>query len=141
VYDDVDEDILPDGTDRVGVEMPHVIPEALQGQGCLRGTWEMSSQGSGRQPVKLSRTQNLVCGDEKRSTNFVGIAALAYLFLLRAGHHEITPGHSWSIFQLQLTFQLRAMTNQVEHNVKVKMAKGRKAAYSFEFSRRGVYSE
>jgi hypothetical protein len=35
---------------------------------------------------------------------------------------------SWSIFQLQHVFQLRAMTNQVEHNVKVKMVKGRKVA-------------
>jgi hypothetical protein len=57
----------------------------------------------------------------------VGIAVLAYLFLLRAGHHEITPGYSWSSFQLQHAFQLRAMTTQVEHNVKVKMARGRKA--------------
>jgi hypothetical protein len=58
----------------------------------------------------------------------VGIAVLAYLFLLRAGHHEIVPGQSWSIFQLQHALQLRVMTNQVEHNVKVKMARGRKAA-------------
>ena len=72
--------------------------------------------------------QHQVSGDEKRSTNSVGVAVLAYLFLLRAGHHEITPGQSWSIFQLQHTLQLRAMTNQVEHNVKVKLAKGRKAA-------------
>jgi len=53
---------------------------------------------------------------------------LAYLFLLRACHHKIIPGQSWSIFQLQHALQLRAMTNQVEHNVKVKMAKGHKAA-------------
>jgi len=69
-----------------------------------------------------------VSGDEKRSMNAVGIAVLAYLFLLRAGHHEITPGQSWSIFQLQPTLQLRAMTNQVEHHIKVKLARGRKAA-------------
>ena len=82
--------------------------------------WELKSG--------LGLGQHQVSGDEKRSTNSVGIAVLAYLFLLRAGHHEITPGQSWSIFQLQHTFQLRAMTNQVEHNVKVKTAKGRKAA-------------
>ena len=58
----------------------------------------------------------------------MGVAVLAYLFLLRACHHEIILGQSWSIFQLQHAFQLRVMTNQVEHNVKVKMAKGRKAA-------------
>ncbi len=82
--------------------------------------WELKSG--------LGLGQHQVSGDQKRSTNSVGIAVLAYLFLLRACHHGITPGHSWSIFQLQHAFQLRAMTNQVEHNVKVKMAKGRKAA-------------
>jgi hypothetical protein len=76
----------------------------------------------------LGLGQHQVRGDEKRRPNSVGIAVLAYLLLLRAGHHEITPGHSWSIFQLQHTFQLRAITHQVEHNVKVKMARGRKAA-------------
>jgi hypothetical protein len=81
--------------------------------------WELKSG--------LGLGQHQVRGDEKQSTNSVGIAVLAYLFLLRAGHHEIPPGQSWSIFQLQHTFQLRAMTNQVEHNVKVRMAKGRKA--------------
>ncbi len=82
--------------------------------------WELKSG--------LGLGQHQVRGDEKRSTNSVGVAVLAYLFLLRACHHEIPPGQSWSIFQLQHAFQLRAMTNQVEHNVKVKMAKGRKAA-------------
>jgi hypothetical protein len=82
--------------------------------------WELKSG--------LGLGQHQVSGDQKRRTNSVGIAVLAYLFLLRACHHGITPGHSWSIFQLQHAFQLRAMTNQVEHNVKVKMAKGRKAA-------------
>jgi hypothetical protein len=69
-----------------------------------------------------------VSGDRQRSTNSVGTAVLAYLFLLRACRHEITPGQSWRIFQLQHAFQLRAMTNQAEHNVKVKLAKCRKAA-------------
>ena len=53
----------------------------------------------------------------------MGIAVLAYLFVLRACHHEIVPGKPWSIFQLQHALRLRAMTNQVEHKVKVKMAK------------------
>ncbi len=50
------------------------------------------------------------------------------LFVLRACHHEIVPGKPWSIFQLQHALRLRVMTNQVEHKVKVKMAKARKAA-------------
>jgi len=82
--------------------------------------WELKSG--------LGLGQHQVSGDEKRSMNSVGIAVLAYLFLLRAGHHEITPGQSWRIFQLQPTLQLRAMTNQVEHHIKVKLARGRKAA-------------
>ena len=82
--------------------------------------WELKSG--------LGLGQHQVSADMKRSTNSVGIAVLAYLFWLRAGHHEISPGQSWSLFQLQHTLQLRAITNQVEHNVKVKVAKGRKAA-------------
>lgn len=82
--------------------------------------WELKSG--------LGLGQHQVSGDQQRSTNSVGIAVLAYLFLLRACHHEIIPGQSWSIFQLQHALQLRAITNQVEHNVKAKMAKARKAA-------------
>jgi len=82
--------------------------------------WELKSG--------LGLGHHQVSGDQQRSTHSVGIAVLAYLFLLRACHHEITPGQSWSIFQLQHAFQLRVMTNQVEHKAKVKMAKCRKAA-------------
>jgi len=38
------------------------------------------------------------------------------------------PGTSWSIAQLQYAFRLRIMTNQVEHNVKTRLAKARKVA-------------
>ena len=69
-----------------------------------------------------------VSGDKNRSEKSIGIAVLAYLFVLRACHAEIVPGKPWSIFQLQHALRLRVMTNQVEHKVKVKMAKTRKAA-------------
>ena len=69
-----------------------------------------------------------VSGDTNRSEKSVGIAVLAYLFVLRVCHHEIVPGKPWSIFPLQHALRLRVMTNQVEHKVKVKMAKTRKAA-------------
>ena len=69
-----------------------------------------------------------VSGDRDRSEKSIGIAVLAYLFVLRVCHHEILPGQPWSIFQLQHTLRLRVMTNQVEHNIKAKMAKSRKAA-------------
>jgi hypothetical protein len=72
--------------------------------------------------------EHQVSGDQNRSEKSVGIAVLAYLFVLRVCHHEIIPGKPWSIFQLQHTLRLRVMTNQVEHQVKVKMGKSLKAA-------------
>jgi hypothetical protein len=72
--------------------------------------------------------EHQVSGDTTRSEQSVGIAVLAYLFVLRVYPHEIVLGKPWSIFQLQHALRLRVMTNQVEHHVKVKMAKTRKAA-------------
>ena len=69
-----------------------------------------------------------VSGDKDRSEKSIGIAVLAYLFVLRVCHHAIVPGKPWSIFQLQQALRLRVMTNQIEHQVKVKMAKALKAA-------------
>jgi hypothetical protein len=82
--------------------------------------WELKSG--------LGLGEHQVSGDKDRSEKSLGIAILAYLFVLRVCHHEIVPGKSWSIFQLQHALRLRVMTNQVEHQVKVKMAKTRKAA-------------
>ena len=76
----------------------------------------------------LGLGQHQVSGDKDRSEKSIGIAVLAYLFVLRACHREIVPGKPWSIFQLQHALRLRVMTNQVEHKVKVKMAKACKAA-------------
>jgi hypothetical protein len=82
--------------------------------------WELKSG--------LGLGEHQVSGDKNRSEKSVGIAVLAYLFVLRVCHHEIIPGKPWSIFQLQHALRLRVMTNQVEHKVKVTMAKTRKAA-------------
>ena len=76
----------------------------------------------------LGLGEHQVSGDKDRSEKSVGIAVLVYLFVLRVCHHEIVPGKPWSIFQLQHALRLRVMTNQVEHKVKVKMGKTRKAA-------------
>jgi len=76
----------------------------------------------------LELGEHQVSKDTNRSEKAVGIAVLAYLFVLRGGHHEIVPGKPWSIFQLQQALRLRVMTKQVEHTVKVEMAKTRKAA-------------
>ena len=69
-----------------------------------------------------------VSGEEGRIEKSFGIAVLAYLLLIRACHQEMLPGTSWSIAQLQYAFRLRIMTNQVEHNVKTRLAKARKVA-------------
>src|SRR5215471_13508463 len=82
--------------------------------------WELKSG--------LGLGEHQVSGDTNRSEKSVGIAVLAYLLVLRVCHHEIVPGKPWSIFQLQHALRLRVMTNQVEHQMKVKMAKTRKAA-------------
>ena len=82
--------------------------------------WELKSG--------LGLGEHQVSGDKNRREKSVGIAVLAYLFVLRVCHHEIVPGKPWSIFQLQHALRLRVMTNQVEHKVKVTMAKTRKAA-------------
>lgn len=82
--------------------------------------WELKSG--------LGLGEHQVRGDTNRSEKSMGIAVLAYLLVLRVCHHEIIAGKPWSIFQLQHTLRLQAMTNQVEHKVKMKMAKTRKAA-------------
>ena len=82
--------------------------------------WELKSG--------LGLGEHQVSGDKDRSETSIGMAVLAYLFVLRVCHHEIVPGKPWSIFQLQHALRLRVMTAQVEHNVKTKMAKARKAA-------------
>lgn len=82
--------------------------------------WELKSG--------LGLGEHQVSGDKNRSEKSVGSAVLAYLLVLRLCHHEIVAGKPWSIFQLQHALRLRVMTNPVEHTVKGKMAKTRKAA-------------
>src|SRR3989442_13003185 len=74
--------------------------------------WELKSG--------LGLGEHQVSGDQNHREKSVGIAVLAYLFVLRVCHHEIIPGKPWSIFQLQHAFRLRFMTNKVEHKVKVR---------------------
>jgi len=52
--------------------------------------WELKSG--------LGLGEHQVSGDKDRSEKSIGIAVLAYLFVLRACHHEIVPGKRWSIF-------------------------------------------
>jgi Transposase DDE domain len=50
---------------------------------------------------ELGLGEHQVRGDKDRSEQSIGIAVLAYLFVLRVCHHEIVPGKPWSLFQLQ----------------------------------------
>jgi hypothetical protein len=99
-----------------------------------RVTTQVPRQSFTRQLLNWERKSGLglgehqVSGDTNLSEKSVGISVLAYLLVMRVCHHEIVPGKPWSIFQLQHALRLRVMTNQVEHTVKVKMAKTRKAA-------------
>ena len=72
--------------------------------------------------------QHQVRGDLDRHEKSFGIALLAYLLVLRLRHHEIIPGKPWSLSELQHSLQLSVITNQVEHNVTVKLAHEYKAA-------------
>jgi hypothetical protein len=76
----------------------------------------------------LGLGEHQVSGGEGRIEKAFGIAVIAYLLLLRTCHQEILPGKAWSVSYLQHAFRLRVITKQVEHNVKVKLAKARKAA-------------
>jgi hypothetical protein len=76
----------------------------------------------------LGMGDHQVSGEEGRIEHSFGIAVLAYLFLIRLCHHEMVPGRPWSVSQLQHAFRLRVITTQVEHNVKTRLTKLRKAA-------------
>jgi len=76
----------------------------------------------------LGLGEHQVSGEEGRIEKSFGMAVLAYLLLIRACHQEILPGTSWSIAQLQHALRLRIITNQVAHNVKMRLTKARKAA-------------
>jgi len=75
----------------------------------------------------LGLGEHQVSSEAGRIEHSCGIAVTAYLLLIRAGHQEILPGTSWSIAQLQHAFHLRIITNQVEHDVKMRLTKARKA--------------
>lgn len=76
----------------------------------------------------LGMGQHQVSRGEGRIEKSFGLALIAYLFLIRVCHHELVPGQSWSVSQLQYALRLRMITNQVEHNVKTRLTKSRKAA-------------
>jgi hypothetical protein len=76
----------------------------------------------------LGMGQHQVSRDEDRIEKAFGMALMASLLLLRACHRDLKPGQSWSIAQLQHTFRLQMITNQVTHDVKIRLTKSRKVA-------------
>ena len=76
----------------------------------------------------LGLGQHQVRGERDQMEKSFGIAVLAYLFILRLTHQEIIPGKPWSLSQLQHGLRFKVFTNQVEHNVKAKLGRDRKAA-------------
>ncbi len=108
------------GTNLAALTPSHVVCIDQKRWAIAVMNWELQSG--------LGLGEPQVSGDTNRSEQSVGIAVLASLLVMRVWHHEMVPGKPWSIFQLQHALRLRVMTNQVEHTVKVKMAKTRKAA-------------
>ena len=76
----------------------------------------------------LGMGEHQVRQDERRIEKSFGIAVMAYLFLIRIGRDDLRAGQPWSVAHLQHVFRLRVVTNQVEHNVKTRLSKSRKAA-------------
>jgi hypothetical protein len=76
----------------------------------------------------LGLGQHQVRGGLERHEKSFGIAVLSYLFVLRSRHQEIVPGKPWRLSELQHSLRLSVITNQVEHNVTVKLAHQYKAA-------------
>jgi hypothetical protein len=58
----------------------------------------------------------------------LGIALIAYLFLLRARKDDLKPGKPWSIFQLKTNFTMDMIQKQFQHSMALEISKWKKAA-------------
>ena len=76
----------------------------------------------------LGMGQHQVSRAEGRLEKSFGSALRAYGFVIRACHHDVVPGQSWRLAQLQHAFRFQGITHQVEHNVKTRLTQSRKAA-------------
>ena len=117
--------VSPKHTKLLVTNLPNTT--AREGVGIYQNRWSVelikrnlkSDLGLGHHQVR---------GERDQMEKSFGIAVLAYLLILRLTHHEIIPGKPWSLTQLQHGLRLKVFTNQVEHNVKAKLGKARKAA-------------
>jgi len=76
----------------------------------------------------LGLGEHQVTQEIDRIEKSIGMAIIAYLVLIRARKNDITPGRSWSIFQLKNNFTNQVICNQLEHNMQLKLNKLLKAA-------------
>src|SRR5256712_4549533 len=76
----------------------------------------------------LGLGEHQVSGEEGRIEKSFGMAVLACLLLMRSWPQEMLPPQAWRLAQLQQPVRLRVITNQVEHNVKMRLPKTRKVA-------------
>ena len=115
----------PKHTKILGTNLDEWIPRQVVG--AYQRRWPVE-QINRELKTDLGLGEHQVSAEEGRIERSFGIAVLAYLLLIRACHQEILPGTSWSIAQLQHALRLRLITNQVEHNGKGRLTKGRKVA-------------
>jgi len=69
-----------------------------------------------------------ITGNEDKAEKAMGMAVLAYLFLLKVRKQDIEPGKPWSMFQLQNNFRIEVFSNQIKHSMSLQMKKLMKAA-------------
>ena len=62
----------------------------------------------------LGLGQHQVTGDIGRTEKSFALGIMAYLFVLRARHHDICPGKPWSLMQLQHHFINDVITSAVK---------------------------
>jgi Transposase DDE domain len=117
--------VSPEKTKLLVTNLPHVT--ARQVVWLYQNRWSVELINRDLKSA-LGLGEHQVRGGQERLEKSFGIAILAYLLVRRLCHHEIAPGQPWSLSGLQHSLRLRLITNQVEHNVKVKLATRRKAA-------------
>lgn len=72
--------------------------------------------------------EHQVTAEKERIEKSIGVAFIAYLFLVRSCASDIHWGKPWSIFQLQSILRMKLITNQIEHNMEIRLGKPAKAA-------------
>jgi hypothetical protein len=117
--------VSPAKTKLLVTNLPHV--SARQVIWLYQNRWSVALVNRDLQSA-LGVGEHQVRGGRDRLEKSFGVAVLAYLFVLKMCHHEITPGKPWSVVGLQHSLRLRVITNQVAHNVRRKLVPLRKVA-------------